>query len=232
LTTDPAQVWPDGSARLNYQQYTDWQLGNRMAQSGQVHCTTCHAVHGDGVAASQLRAPLNDLCLQCHNDQRALIEHTPFHEQAIANGRHEFTCADCHMPKLATSAVPFDLHNHTFQAPNPQASIDHGSVALMPNACNRCHTDYGEDPQWAVQTIAYAATQARPNASEFFGPGPTPTSPPPPTPISVVGQPVQRVEVQTGQWLRTTVIALFWLFVAAVVVWIVYTVRSRRLRNV
>ena len=42
----------------------------------------------------------------------------------------------------------------------------------MPNACNQCHDDIGEEPQWA-QTISCAgADQA--SAGGFFGPGPTP----------------------------------------------------------
>jgi predicted CXXCH cytochrome family protein len=201
-----------------------------MALAEGMSCVSCHAVHDAGVATGQLRAVPDELCVNCHNEQRAIIRHTPFHEQAATE--YEFRCTDCHMPKMATSAVPFDLHNHSFLQPNPQASIDHGGVDAMPNACNLCHTDSGEDAQWAVQTIAYAESLATPSASVFFGPGPTPTSPPPPTPISSVGQPVERVEVQTGQWLRTTALGLAGVLALGVVVWVAALIRGRRLSNV
>ena len=45
LTTTAEALWPDGSARLNHQQYMDWMLGSTKEKSGKVNCTTCHAVH-------------------------------------------------------------------------------------------------------------------------------------------------------------------------------------------
>ena len=41
--------------------------------------------------------------------------------------------------KMATSAVDYDIHSHTFRQPDPGNSIDHGGVETMPNACNLCH---------------------------------------------------------------------------------------------
>lgn len=232
LTSDSAALWPDGSAKYNHQQYMDWQLGSKMMQSDKVRCTTCHAVHDSGAASAQLRQPLNDLCLQCHNEheQQRIVHHMPYHEQAIT--KHQFVCTDCHMPTLATSATEFDLHNHSFHQPDPQLSLDHGGVAQMPNACNQCHNGYGEDPVWALQTIAYAEKFFKPNSAAFFGAGPTPTSPPPPTPLPSVGQAVERMQVETGRWLRNTTFALFGLVVVGVVGYFIYQSRARRKRHV
>lgn len=199
-TDEAGAYWPDGSARLNHQQYTDWSLGSPMAAAPTTNCTTCHRVHESGTEPGQLDKPLNDLCLSCHSDKTALLKHIPFHEQA--SQKHTFVCTDCHMPQMATSVNVNDIHNHSFLQPNPDGSVKHGGVAAMPNACNLCHTDYGEDPEWAIRTISWTKALATPDSAAFFGPGPTPTSPPPPTPIQSVGRPVEVYEVPTGRGLR------------------------------
>ena len=224
FTTSDEDVWPDGSARRNHQQYMDWQLGSPMASSQDVNCVTCHAVHDVGQAAGQLRAPLNDLCVECHGRQEALARHTPFHQQAI--NKREFTCADCHMPVMATTAEPFDLRVHSFLQPDPESTIAHGGVDMMPNSCNLCHTGGAETPEWAVETIAHARSLA-PETS-FFGPGPTPTSPPPPTPMPSVGQVVTLEVTPPFWWLRWAAFLFVGLLVVAGVTMIVYRVRLRR----
>lgn len=231
FTTDEEALWPDGSAKLNHQQYMDWQLGSSMSQAPGMSCNTCHAVHGGGVDPGQLKQTSNELCLSCHGDQEALVRHTPFHETAMK--QRDFNCTDCHMPLMATSSDQFDIHNHSLLQPNPQGSIDHGGLDLMPNACNNCHNRSGESAEWAAQTIAFAQQQAPPVAGGSFGPGPTPTSPPPPTPMASVGQPsIYQYEVDTGQWVRRILViaAVFALFL--VVAWAYYWIRRRRSRNV
>jgi predicted CXXCH cytochrome family protein len=227
-------LWPDGSARWNHQQYMDWGLDSKMATSGDVNCTTCHAVHSAGVTPGQLHKPANELCLACHTQQKALVSHTPFHEKAIYEKGlkgEEFRCIDCHMPKLASSANDFDLRNHTFLQPDPQASVDHGGIAVMPNACNQCHLDISEGPDWAAQTVAFARAQATPVPGAFYGPGPTPTSPPPPTPMASVGQPVVKAQVETGQWIRWTLIGLAAVAGLLLIAWLFYRLRTRRTRH-
>jgi predicted CXXCH cytochrome family protein len=227
FTPNAATTWPDGSARLNYQQYTDWLAGDRMKTGGEpvegtgqpISCATCHEVHAAGVQPGQLRAASNSLCLECHTEQRALVNHMPYHEQAARE--YNFQCSDCHMPRMATSATDFDIHNHTFGQPDPAGSVEHGGVSAMPNACNNCHTELGEGPDWAVEMIAWKGEWATPTPATAFGPGPTPTSPPPPTPLPSVGQPAEEhVPVATGRWLRSTVLALMGLFVL-LVLWLI-----------
>ncbi|MFN8439406.1 MAG: cytochrome c3 family protein [Caldilineaceae bacterium] len=231
LATGSDVRWPDGSAKLHNQQFSEWHNDNKMMKSGDVTCTTCHSVHDEVSVAGQLHKPINELCLSCHNEQKALVQHIPFHEQAIVKQRHEFTCADCHMPKLASSATDFDIRSHAFTQPDPQNTIDHGGLAEMPNACNRCHTEIGQTPQWAAQTIAYAKESAKSKPKSFFGPGPTPTSPPPPTPISVVGQPPPEIQIGLGAWLRPALITAFWLIVALFLYFVYAIIRSRRVKN-
>ena len=91
FTTSEEALWPDGSAKLHEQQYMDWTLDNTMVDSGKVNCTTCHAVHDTGEAEGQIVKPLNQLCVDCHEQQGALVRHTPFHEAAIQ--KHEFACS-------------------------------------------------------------------------------------------------------------------------------------------
>jgi len=57
----------------------------------EVACTVCHAPHGsvEGIQ-HQLTKPVNELCMECHNDKTP-SEHAP---DAPAGS----TCATCHMP--------------------------------------------------------------------------------------------------------------------------------------
>ncbi len=56
-------------------------------------CISCHDPHGDkSKAAPQLRQPVNDLCLVCHEPAiGSLKEHAP-------DAPADATCATCHMP--------------------------------------------------------------------------------------------------------------------------------------
>lgn len=230
FVNDAVSVWPDGSARLNHQQYMDWRLGSTMQQASDMHCTTCHNVHEAGPGPSQLKDEETALCLSCHAPQAASVKHTPFHEAALRT--RDFACSACHMPLMAISAVEYDIHNHSLLQPNPVGTIEHGGLAAMPNACNRCHSRPGEDPTWAAQTIAFAKQQAPPMSGGFFAPGPTPTSPPPPTPLAVVGQPpvvVQQIEARV--WVRWGVYVLAGVLGLLVVAWGTYRIQLRRERD-
>ena len=227
---DAVGVWPDGSAKLNHQQYMDWSLGSTMQQAPDMHCTTCHNVHEAGPGPSQLKDEETALCISCHAPQAAIVAHTPFHEAALS--KRDFACSDCHMPLMATSAVTYDIHNHSLLQPNPDGTLEHGGLAAMPNACNNCHTRPGEDPAWAAQTIAFAKEQAPPVTGGFFGPGPTPTSPPPPTPMASVGQPPVVVDqVEARVWVRWGLYALAGVIGLLVIAWGTYRIQLRRERN-
>lgn len=187
FTDDATTRWPDGSAKIHNQQYTDWMLSNKMQGPDGLRCTTCHAVHGQGEGPSQTLLPTNELCSGCHADKTTLARHIPYHQRAIT--KRQFTCNECHMPLMATSAVAYDIHSHTFQQPHPQGSVEYGGVEQMPNACNQCHTKRAESPEWAVETIDWAKDNYSIVRTEYiFAPGPTPTAPPVPTPLPSVGE--------------------------------------------
>ncbi len=231
FTTDQADIWADGSARKHHQQYMDWQLGSKMEKSGFVNCTTCHSVHDNGQANSQLNLPLNALCVQCHADKKQLLTHIPYHEQASKT--HQFVCSDCHLPKMATSAVPYDIHNHSFLQPNPDGTLAHGGLESMQNACNTCHTDRAETPQWAAETVAYVA-KSHPEAFSSFNPGIKITPPPPPTPIPSVGQKadVEEYKYETGRWIRVSFFIIIGLIVLAIIIVIIRGFIKKRTGNV
>ncbi|MCB0115027.1 MAG: hypothetical protein KDD84_13090 [Caldilineaceae bacterium] len=215
--------WPDGSARLNNMQYVDWVFSNNaMRASGQVTCMTCHAMHETGAAPAQLTAPLNDLCVNCHGDKAALNLHMPYHR--VASQKFEFTCANCHMPAMSTNATAFDIHNHTFHQPNPEASLAFGDEE-MPNSCTLCHTD--QNAAWAADTIAYAKAVTTPAPASLFGPGPTPTSPPPPTPIPSAGQPAPEIEAPSNPWVRYTFFGVLTLAALGIIYAFIYIIRTR-----
>ncbi|RME70236.1 MAG: hypothetical protein D6784_17030 [Chloroflexi bacterium] len=221
FTTAETDVWPDGSARKNHQQYMDWQLGSLMAQATTTNCTSCHAVHDPGAAQGQLVAPVNDLCLQCHGDKKVIVRHTPFHDNAVR--KRQFACTDCHMPKMAVSAEAYDIHNHSFLQPDPQASLDHGGLDKMPNACSTCHTDRAEDPAWAVSIINFAKKNYAMEYRSVFGAGPTPTPPPPPTPPPSVIEPAEPEPLpENGETGRSPAVYLGLGIVLVVLVFIGY----------
>ncbi len=75
----------------NNQQYSEF-ITSKHAQVG-VNCETCHDPHTVASGKSQLKKPVNDLCLGCHAGKVTDMKtHAP---QAAADA----TCASCHMPE-------------------------------------------------------------------------------------------------------------------------------------
>jgi len=122
---------------------------SKMHAAG-VTCSDCHDPH-----SLQLRAPQEQVCLQCHAaDRFATIDHQ-MHEQATVN------CIDCHMPP--TNYMQIDARNdHSFRIPRPALTLAHGT----PNACNDCHTD--KDAGWAVQALNQRDMLATANWTNSF----------------------------------------------------------------
>ncbi|MBI3958722.1 MAG: hypothetical protein HY328_07930 [Chloroflexi bacterium] len=227
FTADETTRWPNGSAKIHNQQYTDWMLSNKMQGPDGLRCVTCHAVHGKGEGPSQTLLPTNEMCSGCHAEKTTLARHIPYHQQAIT--KRDFTCNNCHMPLMATSAVAYDIHNHTFQQPNPQGTLDHGGLELMPNACNQCHTKQAETAEWAVKTINWAVENYSIVRTEYiFAPGPTPTSPPVPTPLPSVGERHEVKAYVDFAWVRPIFFSGLGLVGLVVLLLIVRSLWSRR----
>ncbi|KAB0495116.1 tetratricopeptide repeat protein [Pseudomonas vancouverensis] len=113
---------------------------SKMFDKG-VRCSNCHNPH-----STQLKAPGNAVCLQCHNtagkttvegvDGKGLqaknydsIEHTRH-----TMGQPGSQCVDCHMPGKFYMGNDF-RHDHSFSIPNPERAKKLGT----PDACLTCH---------------------------------------------------------------------------------------------
>jgi predicted CXXCH cytochrome family protein len=132
-------VHPDGSAMKHRQQYDDW-LQSKHAAIG-VMCWDCHDPHRHDAQyqRSQLREKGSKLCLTCHTNVTSRGIH----------GLHDVnSCVGCHMPTMATSANPHDIHSHTLKVVMPKTTIEAGGdLATQPNACNLCHYHQDDKPE-------------------------------------------------------------------------------------
>jgi len=227
FTTDETTRWPDGSAKIHNQQYTDWIQSNKIEGPDGLRCTTCHEVHAKGQGPSQTILPTNQMCSGCHAEKTTLARHIPYHQQAIT--KQNFTCNNCHMPLMATSAVAYDIHSHTFQQPNPQGTLEYGGLEFMPNACNQCHTKQAESAEWAVQTVDWALQNySIVRTGYIFPPGPTPVAPPVPTPLPSVGENFEVSAYVDFAWVRPVFFAGLGLAGVVALLFLVRWLRTRR----
>ncbi|BCX68494.1 tetratricopeptide repeat protein [Pseudomonas izuensis] len=147
---------------------------SKMFDKG-VRCSNCHNPH-----STQLKAPGNGVCLQCHNtagktsvegvDGKGLqaknydsIEHTRH-----AMGQPGSQCVDCHMPGKFYMGNDF-RHDHSFSIPNPERAQRLGT----PDACLTCHQGKAGDAagkkvteQFKLWNTVNANTQQAPRYDE------------------------------------------------------------------
>ena len=138
--------WPDGSAHKNRMQGNDY-VQSQMYVKG-VTCYGCHDVHGTEHAAD-LRAPGNDICLECHGPQ---LQAGPrgslaYHTQHEPDGEGS-ACIACHMPSIARTVGDINVRSHTFRFISPALTDSHG----IPNPCTTCHDD--QTTAWALEALA------------------------------------------------------------------------------
>jgi predicted CXXCH cytochrome family protein len=131
---DSNEYYPDGQVKEELYELISFEM-SRMHGEG-VRCWDCHDPHGNGT-----RKPGNELCRTCHEASLDSEAHT--HHAAGSAGAQ---CIGCHMP-ITVYMQRDPRHDHSFQRPDPQATIDLG----IPNACNRCHTE--RDAPWAVEQM-------------------------------------------------------------------------------
>ncbi|QAX84966.1 hypothetical protein C2E19_14360 [Pseudomonas sp. DTU12.3] len=134
-------------------------LQSKMFDKG-VRCSNCHNPH-----SSELKAPGNAVCLQCHNtagktsvegvDGKGLqaknydsIEHTRH-----TMGQPGSQCVDCHMPGKFYMGNDF-RHDHSFSIPNPERAQKLGT----PDACLTCHQGKAGDKVIAQFKLWSAST--------------------------------------------------------------------------
>lgn len=127
-------------------------LQSRMHREG-IRCTDCHDPHSGNV-----KFPDNRLCTQCHlaGKYDGPVHH--HHPVASAGAR----CVECHMP--ATKYMVIDpRRDHSLRVPRPDLSVRLGT----PNACNRCHREEGETPQWAAEKVVQWYGEKRPDDPHY-----------------------------------------------------------------
>ena len=143
---------------------------SKMFDKG-VRCSNCHNPH-----STQLKAPGNGLCLQCHNttgkttvegvDSKGLqaknydsIEHTRH-----TMGQPGSQCVDCHMPGKFYMGNDW-RHDHSFSIPNPERAKKLGT----PDACLTCHQGKAGDKfteQFKLWNTANASAVQAPRYDE------------------------------------------------------------------
>ncbi|MCK9815770.1 tetratricopeptide repeat protein [Pseudomonas sp. MAFF 302046] len=115
-------------------------LQSKMFDKG-VRCSNCHNPH-----STQLKAPGNGVCLQCHNSAgkstvdgidgkglQAKNYDAPEHHRHV-QGQPGSQCVDCHMPGKVYMGNDY-RHDHSFSLPNPLRAKKLGTS----DACLSCH---------------------------------------------------------------------------------------------
>ena len=172
----------------------------------EVTCITCHDAHGssnehmiveereDGGLTFKTAVDDNTLCLSCHADDfgiepdmvadyannveaigEAVRKHT-HHPYAPDRKMGLSRCTTCHMPKVAKSAINFDIHSHTFEAIPPEKTLAYQDQGGMPNSCAAsCHSlkvnlwGFGITPDIGVWNSTFEVENAN-ELMKYYGP--------------------------------------------------------------
>lgn len=140
ITIENTDFYPDGRDLGENYTFTSWRM-SPCANSGQMHCVTCHTSSGRYRFKSDNQEEANRACLPCHKKNVDNIDKHAHHPKK-SNG---IKCIDCHMPY--TMFGHMGRSDHSMRPPMPSATIKFGS----PNACNICHKD--KSPQWANKQV-------------------------------------------------------------------------------
>jgi predicted CXXCH cytochrome family protein len=128
-TLGPDLYHPDGQQRGEVYAYGSFRQ-SRMYAMG-VRCTDCHRPHGLG-----LRAPGNEVCLQCHqplgNPRFPTLQKKEYDSAEHHHHETAILCIACHMPSTTYMGV-HERPDHAIRVPRPDLDT--------PNACNKCHAD-------------------------------------------------------------------------------------------
>ncbi len=120
-----------------------YELGSFLQSKMHAHgvtCSDCHDPH-----SSQLRAPGNAVCAQCHATAKYDVPAHTLHAAASSGAQ----CAACHMP--ARNYMQIDARrDHSIRIPRPDLS----AKLDTPNACTACHSN--RNASWAAAVIEHA----------------------------------------------------------------------------
>lgn len=100
-------------------------------------CLSCHAGFGDfadlskqDVANYEQARPKIARVVERHTN------HPYYPERLMGLSR----CTSCHMPAIATSAIDYDIHSHSFEAIAPEKNLRFQAQGGMPDSCSvSCH---------------------------------------------------------------------------------------------
>jgi hypothetical protein len=137
-------------------------------------CLACHATHGafEEITKEQV-AEYEDNLEHISTVVSAHSNHPYGPERSMGLSR----CSKCHMPKIAKSAINYDIHSHTFEPIAPEKTLMYQEQGGMPNTCAvSCHAQkvnsfgLGYDPDigdWDAQFDVDLANAL----SYWYGPG-------------------------------------------------------------
>ncbi len=166
-----AGYWPDGTSKKHHQQYIDMKRSHHYAAG--MYCADCHDPHGGDYEFDLRYDPdTNEACTVCHwtGTGTVLTNHT--RHPSLDDGEGSL-CVDCHMPKVAKSAIHYDISSHLFEPLEPELTLEY----QMPNSCAiKCHRDneYGEGAvdedldDWSSDADMTIATWAQSYVDQWF----------------------------------------------------------------
>ncbi len=139
-------------------------------------CLACHAGFG----------PFRDLGKQTIADIDQEANRNAVAKVVSAHTNHPYAperrmglsrCTECHMPKIAKSAIDYDIRSHVFEAIPPEKTLTFQDQGGMPNSCAvSCHSlkanlfDLGIDPTFNQWNEPFDRLNAR-MLEIYFGPG-------------------------------------------------------------
>lgn len=139
-------------------------------------CLACHA--GFGPFADLNKQTIADIGQQANYEAvaRTVSAHTN-HPYAPERRMGLSQCVDCHMPKVAKSAIDYDIRSHVFEAIPPGKTLAFQEEGGMPSSCAvSCHSlkvnTFGLrlDPNLSNWTESFDRATAR-QLERYFGPG-------------------------------------------------------------
>jgi hypothetical protein len=105
-------------------------------------CLACHATHGPFAdITKEMVADLEDNADEIGMVVAGHTNHPYGPDRKMGLGR----CSKCHMPKVAKSAINYDIHSHTFEAIPPEKTLMYQEEGGMPSSCSvSCHRNIAD----------------------------------------------------------------------------------------
>jgi len=129
---------PHGTSK--HQIRTEIRDGNLViptANDNNTLCLACHATHGPFASITKEEVAAYEQNKTKIGEVVAAHTHHPYGpERSMGLSR----CSKCHMATMASSAVAYDIHSHTFEVTPPEKTLKYQDQGGMPNGCAvSCH---------------------------------------------------------------------------------------------